>query len=657
MDKKIKVLIGSPIRQDFEILNEFFKSLMELEKENLILDYFFVDDNDDVNSSTLLRDFAKGLSDKVIIDEGKRSGNYECTEEKHQWKEELISQVAEYKNNIINYSIKENYDYLFLVDSDLVINPKTIKHLISCDKEIISEIFWTKWSKDSIELPQVWLYDQYGLIPKKRGEGLGEVEAARRRNGFLEKLKKPGVYEVGGLGACTLISREALVKGVNFSDIHNLSFWGEDRHFCIRAVALGISLFVDTTYPAYHIYRKECLEGVGNFKNKGVFLEKIEVALGINEKIVLFIKEAIKNYYTCDYRITTGFEGIKYFSPGYRDLLLKEQNSIVNHLVENKMVTKVDINDVKIADYKDEGASVTVQCKFNLNIRQDKKSWIKNYNAKILLSDYGNYNFLIDSIEIRNKQNKTIFGFLLEDILKDKVRRNKCRGNKVTLAMLVKNEENNFLRRMLEHASKYIHNAVILDDGSNDNTVKICKEILNDIPLKIISNKESGFHNEIVVRKKLWESTLETNPDWILCLDADEIFEDKIITNIKKLVNDPHFDYYSFRMYDMWDEENYREDSYWKAHNFFRPLLIRYQPNFNYIWQETPQHCGRFPMNVTNLNGCYCDVRLKHFGWSTDELRKTKYERYMKLDPDGKYGILDQYLGILEENPRLIKFV
>jgi SRSO17 transposase len=63
-----------------------------------------------------------------------------------------------------------------------------------------------------------------------------------------------------------LISRTALEAGVNFSRISNLSFWGEDRHFCIRAAALGLQLFVDTHYPAYHIYRDSDLEGVKSFK-------------------------------------------------------------------------------------------------------------------------------------------------------------------------------------------------------------------------------------------------------------------------------------------------------------------------------------------------------------------------------------------------------
>src|SRR5690606_16148011 len=53
---------------------------------------------------------------------------------------------------------------------------------------------------------------------------------------------------------------------VSFSEIKNLSFWGEDRHFCIRAAALGLSLYVDTNYPAYHIYRESDLEGVWKYK-------------------------------------------------------------------------------------------------------------------------------------------------------------------------------------------------------------------------------------------------------------------------------------------------------------------------------------------------------------------------------------------------------
>ncbi|MCY9515398.1 hypothetical protein [Paenibacillus apiarius] len=58
-----------------------------------------------------------------------------------------------------------------------------------------------------------------------------------------------------------MISRQAVRAGVSFAEIRNVSFWGEDRHFCIRAAALGFPLFVDTRRPAYHIYRASDLQG------------------------------------------------------------------------------------------------------------------------------------------------------------------------------------------------------------------------------------------------------------------------------------------------------------------------------------------------------------------------------------------------------------
>jgi hypothetical protein len=58
------------------------------------------------------------------------------------------------------------------------------------------------------------------------------------------------------LGACTLISVPALKAGLNFLPINNVSFWGEDRWFCIRAEALGFPLYIDTHYPAKHLYRE-----------------------------------------------------------------------------------------------------------------------------------------------------------------------------------------------------------------------------------------------------------------------------------------------------------------------------------------------------------------------------------------------------------------
>jgi glycosyltransferase involved in cell wall biosynthesis len=509
LDKK-RVLVGSPVYQKPEILDAFLKSLKNLSKDTISIDYMFVDDNIDENSSKLLAEFEREESNVVVMD-GMKQDEYICNEDTHYWDDVLMLKVANYKNAIINYSIKEQYDYLFFVDSDLVLHPNLIEYLKTTNKDIISEIFWTQWHNDRPLEPNVWLFDEYDLVPKKLGEKLSENEANIRYNQFLDHLKIPGIYEVGGLGACTLISRDALIAGVSFQPIKNLTIKGEDRFFCIRAEVLGIDLFVDTYYPAYHIYREKNLDGV---------------------------KDYIKS------------------------------------------------------------------CEIGIEFE----------------------------------------------------RRFKEQGNKLTLTMLVKNEGKRYLNKVLNSLKEHIDEAVIVDDGSTDNTIQICQEILQGLPLHIIQNEKPMFANEVELRKKQWSETIKTNPDWILNLDADEIIEDGFWDNFENLMNRRDIDFYFFRLYDMWNETHYREDKYWNAHSIYRPFLMRYQPHFNYTWNETPQHCGRFPINALLFPKATSEFRVKHFGWATKTDRAAKYKRYKLLDADAKYGSREQYDSIMDTDPNLIKW-
>lgn len=260
----MKILIASSVRQKKNILEQFLLSLYELNHHDLEIDYAFVDDNDDINSSNLLEKFQPLNSRVWLFKTGQDREPYICDQAMHYWNNRLISRVAEYKDLIIKHSLTYQYDYLLLVDSDLLLHPVTLTHLLSCQKDIISEVFWTRWT-NTHELPNVWLADEYRLYNMERGEIIDKSEEDLRSMQFLNQLRKPGIYKVGGLGACTLISRQALMAGVSFKEIYNLSFQGEDRHFCIRAAALGLELFADTHYPCYHIYRDSDLRGIATF--------------------------------------------------------------------------------------------------------------------------------------------------------------------------------------------------------------------------------------------------------------------------------------------------------------------------------------------------------------------------------------------------------
>ena len=263
----VKILIGSPIHQKPDILALFLQSLQRLNTDKLQLSYVFIDDNTDEASRDLLKEFAQQNTNVTVLP-STHQDVYVTNDYTHQWTYDLVWKVANFKNAMIQYFLARDDDYLFFVDSDILVDPHTLTHLVSTKKDVISEIFWTKWTPGSVALPQVWysdLYTQIKLAPNESIASLPAEEAANRHQAFLDEMKTPGVYEVGGLGACTLIKRNVLEAGVNFSKIPNVSFWGEDRHFCIRAHVLGFPLHVDTHLPAYHIYRSSDMAGALQF--------------------------------------------------------------------------------------------------------------------------------------------------------------------------------------------------------------------------------------------------------------------------------------------------------------------------------------------------------------------------------------------------------
>jgi glycosyltransferase involved in cell wall biosynthesis len=221
--------------------------------------------------------------------------------------------------------------------------------------------------------------------------------------------------------------------------------------------------------------------------------------------------------------------------------------------------------------------------------------------------------------------------------------------------MLVRNEENRYLKRALDSLDKFVDSMLIIDDASTDRTPDICESYSK---AKVIRLKEHGFDNEWKLRQFCWEEALKENPDWILVVDADEIFEDKTADKIKYLISDPNIEAWSFRLYDFWgSEEYYRSDDMWCAHNASHTFLVKNKP-VDFEWTKTPVHCGRIPVSTyrTHVLG-WSDLRIKHYGWANVSEHKAKFERYMKADGQGWYGNLRQYYSILDENPNLERWV
>lgn len=234
----MKILIGGPVRQEEDIFIEFIKSLRALEiPDNCTVHRHFIFNECDLSHILLADETCE------IINTG---CEYSCNEKEHVWSHDNYAHMSYLRNRMLAHVLEGDYDYYFLVDSDLVLHPKTLRHLLAQQKDLIGELFWTEYEAGGGSFwINAWEYDQ----------------CFSDRDSIDRWIREPGVYPCGGTGACFLISAAVIRAGVNYTPIYNIRFLhGEDRWFCVRAVVHGFQIFVDNQYRPLHLYRRSVYE-------------------------------------------------------------------------------------------------------------------------------------------------------------------------------------------------------------------------------------------------------------------------------------------------------------------------------------------------------------------------------------------------------------
>ena len=177
--------------------------------------------------------------------------------------------------------------------------------------------------------------------------------------------------------------------------------------------------------------------------------------------------------------------------------------------------------------------------------------------------------------------------------------------NSRMIAMYRIKNESRWIKQSLESISEICKEIVILDDGSTDDTVKICENFPQVVDIH--SQNDLPF-NETRDKNTLLKMALSRDPDFILTLDGDEM----IMPNSKQYlfyelnVLYPNVNLFEFKELYVWDKPNqYRCDGVFNNTWSKKLFRLKDQPeNLQFGRTDFPgnAHCAAFPNNLIGKN-------------------------------------------------------
>ena len=201
----------------------------------------------------------------------------------------------------------------------------------------------------------------------------------------------------------------------------------------------------------------------------------------------------------------------------------------------------------------------------------------------------------------------------------------------------IKNEER-WIEKSLKMCSEVCQKIVVVDDGSTDDTLKICKKFPSVVD---IHNQKDIPFDETRDNNTLLDMAMKFKPDFLLGIDGDQI----IMPNMKHILKedltilDSESKVYQIQALEVRDKPNKIRINDKTTSGFFSTILrLKDQPdNLHYEKMKFPGnvHCPKIPQNAyRQKNPAVTRCKILHYSLYDEKIRNEKYNFLTKLDPN-----------------------
>jgi len=199
-----RIVIMSPIHNKKWLLSYFLRAISKIDYPNK--ETIFLSNNNDKSIIALLEEYGEVYEYNEVESTAERtSGRYHS--------------LVKIRNKMLDIAFRDNdFDYMFSLDSDVLVVPEIVKNLLSFEKDFIGALVWNDLHFARKDKP-----NHIGNIMNLRG-------AQKNHFKHIQPIIRNVLIPVDMTGAVALMSKKVYLSGVRYQ-YHQQ---GEDPGFAIE---------------------------------------------------------------------------------------------------------------------------------------------------------------------------------------------------------------------------------------------------------------------------------------------------------------------------------------------------------------------------------------------------------------------------------------
>lgn len=199
------------------------------------------------------------------------------------------------------------------------------------------------------------------------------------------------------------------------------------------------------------------------------------------------------------------------------------------------------------------------------------------------------------------------------------------------IGIMVCGPNEKYLDRSLLEFKRLCDDAIIATNNADDNT----KQTIKKYGFQSYEDNREWGKEQPAIKTALLTRAGDLKPDWIIALDADEVFCQSFTRNEAEALTQSEEIAFNFLIVNLYNDEHHFAHSS-GIQRFWNIRFYKFLPEFGLQFQRKALHCGLAPPMAYRY-GWHAPFYVLHFGLMLKEDRQRKIERYQKYDPHKIY--------------------